>query len=663
MNTKHGSHLVGIDYLRAVAVLAVIAFHLNPALLPGGFVGVDIFFVISGFVIARSLAKKVGSPIKEFMFGFYRRRMIRIAPALIVFVVILSIIDAMFIPSSWLSSNNSKTALAGIVGLSNVFLSRLTDGYFFARSPYNPFLHTWSLGVEEQFYLIFPLLFFAYIILQNLRKKYFSQLGALALLIIFAMSLGWSVWETSSNPTDAFYLLPSRLWELLFGALIFIWLSGNQNSLKRLNTSNIRILLGFGIALLVASFLFADEDYFPFFWTIPPTLGAATILIYIFFEKQSHKLIEPSSKISQVFRWIGLTSYSLYLWHWGVIVVFRWTIGLSSLEHQVLALLITFSLAAISYYMVERRILENQTLESFSDLRVLTIGISAFTLSLLAVFGLWISHHNTSLSQGDNTAIFESPSLEESFFSTNESSQIGVGRTIYLAGDSHAGHLDHAVGTIATRTSFNYQLIQGVGCPLLGLNALVTCESSKEALSSLMARLRENDIVIFSSLNTPRISDQWATFDSLEVLDNNSSSLAAENRTLALQSAVSSLQILKEMNVKVLFIAPTPMFSSPPFRCLDWFNSSNPVCTAGFSTPRELQDNLRQPVMKSFATLSHLGLATVWDPMETLCPGATCSAKKGSVFMFHDADHLSKAGNQLLLAPLYKEVISIAASK
>jgi peptidoglycan/LPS O-acetylase OafA/YrhL len=358
MNTKHGSHLVGIDYLRAVAVLAVIAFHLNPALLPGGFVGVDIFFVISGFVIARSLAKKVGSPIKEFMFGFYRRRMIRIAPALIVFVVILSIIDAMFIPSSWLSSNNSKTALAGIVGLSNVFLSRLTDGYFFARSPYNPFLHTWSLGVEEQFYLFWPL------VVWLMPRKW------LPWLCIFLLAIGTNVREWTDvvfghKWSEASYVLPyCRMDGLAAGSLMAVLVHNGKIKFKGLEQVIVRDLTFICFLGLLYYMVAGDSQ-------VRGTYAALTFAGFVYLALCEQSMVRNLCE-TRFLRHIGMYSYGLYVFHQLLRMPFTWYIqepllstGLPLYAVQILYMLLAFAAtyvcARISWVLIEKPFLDLKT--------------------------------------------------------------------------------------------------------------------------------------------------------------------------------------------------------------------------------------------------------------------------------------------------------------
>ena len=161
IQTPHG-YIPGIDGLRAVAVLSVLLFHMRGSFLPGGFAGVDVFFVISGYVVSASLLHRHDNHIGRYLLAFYARRIVRIFPALLVCVLLTGVATTMLVPASWLSQTTAYTGLASIFGLSNFALVWFSDGYFSPRAEFNPFTHTWSLAVEEQFYLVFPVMFYAW---------------------------------------------------------------------------------------------------------------------------------------------------------------------------------------------------------------------------------------------------------------------------------------------------------------------------------------------------------------------------------------------------------------------------------------------------------------------------------------------------------------------
>src|SRR6516165_6816062 len=214
LSDRAASYVSSIDGLRAVAVLTVMAYHLNRTFLPGGFVGVDVFFVISGFVVTLSIYKLEFTNIAKLFCYFYARRLTRIAPALIVMLSLISLATVSFIPNAWLSDANRRTALYAYFGISNILLANQEEDYFGPRADFNPFVHTWSLGVEEQFYVIFPMLLMPLTVL-NLKR------GPLITLIIIVFlsvcSFAACVAFTPSYPVSTFFHISTRFWELGVG--------------------------------------------------------------------------------------------------------------------------------------------------------------------------------------------------------------------------------------------------------------------------------------------------------------------------------------------------------------------------------------------------------------------------------------------------------------
>ena len=217
-----------IDGLRAFAVTTVIINHFNKEILPGGYLGVDMFFVISGFVITSSLYQKPSKNFKDFISGFYERRIKRLVPALAIFVLIMSTVICLFNPSP---SVSLKTGLASLFGFSNLFLLKESTDYFAQSTELNVFTHTWSLGVEEQFYILFPfLIWFSGFGQQtkNGARKLFLAIGALT-----TASLIGFLYLYPTNQSAAYFLMPSRFWEMASGCLIFIGLQ-KRKSFKQL---------------------------------------------------------------------------------------------------------------------------------------------------------------------------------------------------------------------------------------------------------------------------------------------------------------------------------------------------------------------------------------------------------------------------------------------
>ncbi len=325
-----------IDGLRAFAVVTVIINHFNKDILPGGYLGVDIFFVISGFVITSSLYQRPSKNFKDFISGFYARRIKRLLPALSVFVLITSIAICLFNPEPILSL---RTGLTSLFGLSNLYLLKQSTDYFAQSTELNVFTHTWSLGVEEQFYILFPLLIWFSGFgrqTQNGTRNLFLIVGVLTI----ASLIGFLYLYPTNQPA-AYFLMLSRFWEMAAGCLIFLGFE------KR---STIEQILE-RVPPIVVLILIVGVMYLPMSLTAASTIAVvvlSAVLIASLKKKTVAFKIFTNSKVV----YIGLISYSLYLWHWGILSISRWTIGIHwwSIPFQIALML---GLAITSYRYIE----------------------------------------------------------------------------------------------------------------------------------------------------------------------------------------------------------------------------------------------------------------------------------------------------------------------
>jgi peptidoglycan/LPS O-acetylase OafA/YrhL len=322
-----------IDGLRAVAVLSVLAFHKGLFQLPGGFIGVDVFFVISGYLISSLILKDLAHGTFSFR-RFYERRVRRIFPALFVMMALVSLVACvLMVPVELITY--AKSVIAAAFSAANIFFLN-KSGYFDAPFDY-PILHTWSLGVEEQFYLLFPMLLVA---LHRWLPRHMRAAVVLLLLLSFAAS----TLAVLRYPLQAFYLLHLRAWELLIGALLAM------KAFPRIPSALLRnaaALTGLGL-ILFADFSYTPFTRFPGPAAVVPCLGAALI---IGAGESGPSAVGWLLSLRPVV-FIGLISYSLYLWHWPVIIAQNWGI-FGRMEHGLVPVL-SILLAWLSWRFVER---------------------------------------------------------------------------------------------------------------------------------------------------------------------------------------------------------------------------------------------------------------------------------------------------------------------
>jgi peptidoglycan/LPS O-acetylase OafA/YrhL len=327
-----------IDGLRAIAVIAVVLFHAFPAWWRGGFVGVDVFFVISGYLITNIVFKEVQARTFTFR-NFYQRRAQRILPALIV-VLIASV--------SWgwatlLSAEFQE--LARHIGAASIFSSNLLmyseAGYFDRAVELKPLMHLWSLGVEEQFYLVWPLLLIGLFAITSDRYKLSKYAG-----VIMALSLVINIWQTVADQNAAFFLPFSRFWELLAGGILALY------SITNLKWEKGNWVASLGLFLVIFSIIFTDAGKgFPGWWVIIPVVGAM-MLIGTGPATWIHRVLLSNRVLVN----IGLISYPLYLWHWVILSFIHIQADHPGWKLRTIGVIASFVLAWLTYELVEKRL-------------------------------------------------------------------------------------------------------------------------------------------------------------------------------------------------------------------------------------------------------------------------------------------------------------------
>ncbi|HJR90546.1 MAG TPA: acyltransferase family protein [Aeromicrobium sp.] len=333
-----------IEGLRAVAVLSVMVYHVAPGLMPGGFVGVDIFFVISGFLITSHLASEHVRTGRISLPGFYARRALRLIPAATVTLVGTAVAVALFVPRAFWSQFGGDLIAAAFYGVNWTLAAQSVD-YLAEDNAVSPVQHFWSLAVEEQYYLIWPVLMLAAALLAGLfkqtKRRGFAAMGVL----VIAASAGWAMFEFQQQNPAAYFVTTTRLWELAVGSVVAII----YPRLLRATSGN-AVTTFVGLVAIVASMWVIQETLqWPSPWAILPIAGAALVLGG---GGTSTTWTERVLGIAPLV-WIGGLSYSLYLWHWPVVVVAEQVVGKTGVVQAVAVLVTSFVLAWLTRVMVE----------------------------------------------------------------------------------------------------------------------------------------------------------------------------------------------------------------------------------------------------------------------------------------------------------------------
>jgi len=510
-----------IDGLRALAVIAVIINHFNDDILPSGYLGVDIFFVISGFVITSSLTDRRANDLGDFFLGFYVRRSKRLIPALVLFVIVTSFIVCVFNPNP---VGTLKTGMASLFGVSNIYLFKQSTDYFAASTELNVFTHTWSLGVEEQFYLVFPfLLWFG-----GFGRVHNTNDSGIILLIgsLCVTSFIGFLFLYRCNQPAAYFLMPTRFWELAAGCLLFLDLQRPKPLMRYLHGLPSLLIVVIVLCILLLPLKFAA----------PATAAVVVLTVALI------ACVRPGTAAFHMFAckqsvFIGRISYSLYLWHWGVLSLCRWTIGIHwwTVPLQVTLMLAT-SIASYHYVETPLRRSEWSAIRGRSIIYGIVCSATASGLIFLLALptiqrriyaGVVNSMEEQYLINRTNNVdvnIDGCNVYEDGIKATSISELCGLRvassrPTIFLLGDSHIHQFRNEIALIARERRYNVRLVWGNSC--LFPAAIIREEGAYPysgakcfELQSLVARslidqVKSGDIIIIGNSLYANFSPDW----------------------------------------------------------------------------------------------------------------------------------------------------------
>ena len=595
-----------IDGLRTVAVVPVVLFHAGLAIFSGGYVGVDIFFVISGYLITGIIYREIAEQ-RFSIIRFYERRIRRIFPALIAMLAAVAIAACIYdLPSEL---RDLPRNLGGALLFSSNIVMWRHSGYFDAPAENNPLLHTWSLGVEEQFYIAVPIVLF---LIMRYVPRYLKPLliaGAVA-------SLALCVLATPLKPHAAFFLVPTRAWELLAGALVA------TGSVRLPETPAVREALSWaGLAMIAASVLvFTPSTVFPGYAAVLPVLGA-TLIVGTAQGTSAGRILSLAPMI-----WIGRISYSLYLWHWPIIVFGR-RYGLLDDDWQSVAIacVLSVAVAAFSWRFIEQPFRGNGISAGriFAYAGVCAAVMLSATIALRASDG-WPSRFSSQAIAYDDASHDISPKrsachVDQGLPKVAASCIIG-GKTASVAlwGDSHGVELSYALGTL-------YE-------PLM----TITYSSCPPALgyeTESRPDCREHNRQVFDFLTKdPGIKTVVMT-----------AFFQGPTRPMFHDEFARSVHGLQAAGKKVVVIGPFP---SP--------GSDVPKALAhGADAVFPLKDYQRRyaPTIAFLSGLQRQGVSVVW-PADYLCDQGECRLEEDGHALFFDRHHPSLSGARYFVEQL-----------
>lgn len=692
---KTSSFRPDIQGLRAVAVGVVLLYHANWSFFSGGFVGVDIFFVISGFLITGILLREAQATGRIRLADFYAKRARRILPAATVALIATLVLTVVFLPQIRWESIGIE-AIASATYLVNWVFAANTD-YLNAEVAASPLQHFWTLAVEEQFYIVWPLLLVGVLALLHFRARKQVVAGdrprttgaaRVGVLMILVPSLVWSIYYTGADPGAAYFVTTTRLWELAIGAALAVF----APQVARIPHWLGHILGWAGLAAIaIATLLFSSSTPFPGYAALVPTLGAAAIIA----AGMNGRADTGAGYLLTLkpMRWIGDISYSLYLWHWPLIVVGTYLLG-GDLRLRYGLLIVAFAVlpAWLSYRFVEKPFL-NWRWVKHSAQRSLAAGASLMAVTVVCASIVYVapSTMNPEYSIGagekigaealtddfadddlatftdagkpvdrveggftpsainardDNTVVYglgcnrssrsATPKIEGCIFGDPEGDV-----SVVLIGDSHAANWAPPYIALAEEYGWKLRITSKASCGFSSVsqadrdgNEYTSC--NKWSSTSFDQILQESPDLVVTANRGTRAAWQDGTALSRE-----------EVRLLYADGLHDNLQQLNDAGIPTLVMNTTPRMDSDVPECM----SANPDNLTACATPRDEAFGKGSSYVKY--TVDGLSDADVIDMSNWACPDAhACAAVVGHVVVWRDAHHFTETYAKTLAQPL-----------
>jgi peptidoglycan/LPS O-acetylase OafA/YrhL len=649
--------------LRALAVLSVVFFHFNFQKFGGGFVGVDIFFVISGYLITSIIVGDLEAG--SFTFArFYERRIRRIVPAFIVMLAAATIASIALFPPKELAQFGISAAAAAAF-CSNIFFAFQTN-YFAGPDSMMPLLHTWSLGVEEQFYILWPLLLFACF-------RMGARLAVSVLVVGLATaSLAYSEWGVNSKyATQLFYLLQSRAWELMFGAILALGL------VPSIRTRSLREGLGVvGIGMIAfAVTQFSSATPFPGLWATIPCLGA---MLVIHTGQQRNTAVYRLLSLPP-FVFIGLISYSLYLWHWPVFALSENYLGRPfSPGEAFLWIIVCIAIATASWRYVEQPFRFGKRREFFSPRFYFAGGLGALALAACVSAAIYLGgglqgrlapetlqfylasrDHNPLRSK----CLVGGPRPYAPSSCTKPALKAGNAYDILVWGDSHGDALFPAIAMIGEKHGLATRQVTKMACPpILGAKTVSAVWGPKRGKANACTRLNAE---ILEELKVgPRpslvvIAARWSMYaESMSgfaggrrvfLVDDENKQLDLEtSRKVLFHALARTVDAINALGIRVLLIGQPPEYFQDPNICFAQRSILGRNVSDCFRQPRQVADkrlNASKAILQNVASGRS---ATTYVSLDSiLCDKKTCLTWQNGP-LYEDRNHLNLYGARVV---------------
>ena len=653
--TASADYRPDIDGLRAIAVTAVVLFHADVRSFSGGFLGVDVFFVVSGFLIASNIRREVDRQTFSFR-RFYERRVRRIIPALMT-VLAASMVTAYFVLPS--GSDFSLELLAALAFVPNLYFWR-TIGYFGSAADTSPLLHTWSLGVEEQFYFLFPL---GFVLLLSRDRRRAVPVMAGVILASWLLGATWPWIRPGSQA--AFYLLPARAWELLLGVLLALWPSPLSTSRLARNVASI-----VGVAALVAGVLWFDAAVrYPVLAATVPVLGTALLIDA---NRREPSIVAAGLSVRPVV-WLGLISYSLYLWHWPLFVFAGHVFGALTPRLMPGLVFLSILLAWLSWRFVEVpartrpvRVRYRTILASWALTAAALVTVSIWAIATNG----WTSHWRAQFSEAGLRYLDIQPGLGAIAERCSTPSGVSGARDTVCAvgpasgapvfilwGDSHAQFVKPVFEAIAGERTVAGFSVHYYGCPpLLGIDEVEPsspgCRIFNESILDMIKTRRIANVVLVG---------YWRMYSDGIESHNRYSRLRPflirrgnavptdrqESRTLFRQALAETLSALAAAGSRVVLLENAPAYDvSVPAMLAAAVTRGRDIRALGL--PADEHRRRERAVDEAFRREAADGRVVVVDLASVFCAGIRCQAGNSEGSFYVDGHHLSYLGTMQL---------------